>query len=228
MPGSNASATNASPTTSRSSSSSSATTPREATRSPSSLRPKKKPSIVSGSMAEFGKETLQRRCPQSRSPHRDGLRRRHQGLQGRKGLHPRRGSRALPRRRSHDPQTLHLSLRRRLKLRLHRNPRARRRVRRQIQRRSLRPRHLERRHRRLRQAGSRSLPPVARNHRRRKHLQRQPSPRSRQPLVPSNSEQPAWTNSARPRLLRHSHDAAVTCCGVVDCVPRTNSRLPIR
>ena len=45
-------------------------------------------------------EPLQRRRPQGRSPHRDGLRRRHPLLQGREGLHPRRGPAALPRRRA--------------------------------------------------------------------------------------------------------------------------------
>jgi len=69
----------------------------------------KKPEIVSGSMAEFGKARYNvdvlrsrppSRCPSSKAP----------ALQGEKAYTRRRGPAALPRCRDDDPQALHLSL----------------------------------------------------------------------------------------------------------------------
>ena len=144
---------------------------------------KKKPEIVSGAMAEFGKARYNVDVLKVEVPIVMEFVEGHPGLQGRKSLHPQGSLAAFPRRRRHDPQAVYLSLRRRLQPCLHRNAGARRRVGHQVQRRSLRPCDLERRHRHLRQAGRKSLPRLAGNHRRREHQRRQQWPESCQPLV---------------------------------------------
>ncbi len=144
---------------------------------------KRKPDIVTGSMEEFGKQRYGVDVLKVEVPIQMEFVVRHQILQGRTGLHPRRSPRSLPPRRLLHAQALHLSLRRRLQPRLHRDPRVSQRIRRPLQRRPLRPRHLERRHRHLRKARRKGLRGLAPHQRRREHRERQQSPQIRPQLV---------------------------------------------
>ena len=134
---------------------------------------KAKPDIVSGSMDEFGKEKYGVDVLKVEVPVQMEFVAGTQAYKGRDRLQPRRSAPAFPRRRRLHAQAVHLSQRRRLQPRLHRDPRVSQRIRHQLQRRPLRPRHLERRHHDLRHQGRQGLRRVAQHHRRREHQQRE-------------------------------------------------------
>ena len=169
---------------------------------------KKKPSIVSGAMAEFGKErygvdVLKVEVPIEMTYV--------EGTRAFKGEAAYTRAEALQHFRdaaADHPQAVHLSLRRRLQPRLHRDPRTRRGVRHQVQRRPLRPRHLEGRHTHLRQAGREGLPRVARHRRRCQHSERQQGSRSRQPLVPQVRRKVPGRTRLTQRIRKQTKKAA--------------------
>ncbi len=113
---------------------------------------KKKPEIVSGSMAEFGKKQYNVDVLKVEVPIQMEFVAGHQGLQGRGGLYPRRGARALPRRGGDVAQAVHLSVGGGFEPGLYRDAGAGGGERHHFQRRAVRTRYVEGRHRGLRQA----------------------------------------------------------------------------
>ncbi len=160
---------------------------------------KRKPSIVSGSMAEFGKEKYGVDVLKVEVPVQMEFVQGSKAFKGESRLHPRRSAAALPRRRFHHPQALHLSVGWCFEPGLHRDSPARRRVRSALQRRPLRPRHLEGRHQGLRPERPQSLPRLARHPGRREHLERQPGPPESPLLVRQSRPDPSGRR--RPRGL---------------------------
>ena len=122
---------------------------------------KKKPHIVTESMREFSQGSLRRRRAEGRSAGQHEVRRRLQVVRRAEGLHQEGSHRPVPQGRQRCHQAVHLSVGRREQCGVQRDARTRRRIRREVQRRALRTRDLERRHPGLREAGCGSVPQMA-------------------------------------------------------------------
>ena len=112
---------------------------------------KKKPEIVSGSMAEFGKEKYLIDVLKVEVPVQMEFVQGTKAFKGESAYTRERSPASLPGRCLRHPQAFHLSFRRGKQCGLHRDPGARGGERHQLQWSTLWPRHLERRHRGVRQ-----------------------------------------------------------------------------
>ena len=137
---------------------------------------KKKPQIVTESMKEFSKDRYGVDVLKVEVPVNMKF------VEGTKSF---AGQKAYGKKEAIDlfHQAVYLPVGGREQCRIQRDARARRRVRCEVQRRALRPRHLERRYPRLRKARCRRLPQVARDRRREEHRQREQQVEGRDVVV---------------------------------------------
>ena len=140
---------------------------------------KKKPHIVTESMREFSKDRYGVDVLKVEVPVNMKFVEGTKCFGGHEGLHEERSHRPVPQSRQRRDQAVHLSVGGRQQCGVQRDAGTGRRIRREVQRRALRPRDLERRHPGLREAGCSRLPQVARNRRREEHQQRQRQAESR-------------------------------------------------
>ena len=177
---------------------------------------KAKPAIVSGSMAEFGKEKYGVDVLKVEVPVQMEF---VGGAKAFKGEEAYTRAEALQHFRDAagaTPQAVHLSQRRRVKPRLHRDAGVSRRIRHHVQRRPLRPRYLEGRHEDLRRTRRQSLRRVAQHHRRRKHQQREQGAR----------EGPQLARQGRPEASRKARARPGVVLAVRAHALRANKRAP--
>ena len=144
---------------------------------------KLKPEVVAKSMEEFSKDRYGVDVLKVEIPVNLQFVEGAKSFKGTDGLHQEGSARSLPRRRRRDQQAVHLSVGRREQSGIHRGPGVCRRIGRQVQRRALRTRHLERRHPDLRREGRSRFPRVAGRRRREEHRQREQRAEGRHPVV---------------------------------------------
>ena len=144
---------------------------------------KKKPQIVTESMREFSKDRYGVDVLKVEVPVNMKFVEGTKSFARTEGLHQAGSHRPVPQSGQRRDQAVHLSFGRSQQRRVQRDARAGRRIRREVQRRALRPRDMERRHPDLRQAGRRRFPQVARNRRRKEHRQREQQAESRHAVV---------------------------------------------
>ncbi len=144
---------------------------------------KKKPGVVTASMAEFTKDRYGVDVLKVEIPINMKFVEGSSVYAGQNGLHPQRGEAAPARRREGVDQTVHLPVGGREQRRVHRVAGVDRRVRRPVLRCAVRAGDVEGRHSGLRQAGRRGIPRVARDEGRREHQPRQQRAGSRRAVV---------------------------------------------